>query len=303
MSFTIRILGSGAAAPTAFRGLSATSVVINNVGCLLDCGEGTQMKMRKFGVKPGRLRYIFITHLHGDHFFGLIGLLFSLHLNNRKDVLHVFAMPELKQILDLQIQLSIPNLSFNLVFHALNPDSVEQIVDEKHFTVTSVPLVHRIPSCGFVFKEKVKPRKISKEFIEREQPSVEQIKAIARGEGFTGVSGKHYNNQDISTEVPLKSFAFITDTSYTESIVPQIQNISVLYHEATFMDDMEHIASQKGHSTVKQAAQIAKLARAGSLILGHVSARYDDMDLFCSEAQGLFAETQVAYDGMQIEVK
>jgi ribonuclease Z len=212
-------------------------------------------------------------------------------------------MAELKQILDLQIQLSIPNLSFQLIFHALNPTQAEQIVDEKHFTVTSVPLVHRIPTCGFVFKEKVKPRKISKEFIEREQPSVEQIKAIARGEGFVGQSGKHYENQEICTENPLKSFAFITDTAYTELILPYIQNVSVLYHEATFMDDLEYIAAEKGHSTARQAAKIASLANAGHLILGHISARYANMEVFRSEAAGLFPETQVAFDGMQLEVK
>jgi ribonuclease Z len=303
MSFTVTILGSGAAAPTAARGLSATSVVIQNTGCLVDCGEGTQMQMRRFRIKHKKLKHIFITHLHGDHFFGLIGLLFSLHLNNRKDELHIYGFKELMVVLDYQINLSISKLNFPIVFHELIPETSALITDEKHFTVTAVPLIHRVPACGFIFREKVKPRRISKDFLEKEQPTIEQIKAIARGEGFTGITGVHYSNQEISTESPLKSFAFITDTAYNEELLPFLKYVDLLYHEATFMKEFTELAAEKGHSTVEQAALIACKAEAKKLILGHISARYPDMDILLHEATSLFQNTVVAYDGMVIEVK
>ena len=262
MTFSLTVLGSSAAIPANNRNLSAHLVNLNERFFLVDCGEGTQFQLRKYHLSLQRIRIILISHLHGDHFFGLIGLLNSMHLLGRKDELHVYAHPMLQEILDIQMAASQTRLNFPLIFHCLRTDQAEMLLDDPKFTIQSFPLKHSIPACGFVFQEKKPPRRIP-------EP---------------------------------RSFAYCSDTGYSETILPYIQEVNLLYHEATFMQDLAKVAAEKLHATAAEAATIAKKAGVKKLMLGHFSARYEEIEPLLAEAQMVFPNTIAATEGVQVNI-
>jgi ribonuclease Z len=301
MTFSVKILGSGAAIPTTDRNPTAHLVEIGNQLLLLDCGEGTQMQLRKSGAKIQKIRHIFISHLHGDHYFGLIGLINTLHLYGRTQDLHLYGIQPLKDLIDLQLSLSRTTLQYPLIFHAIDPDVPLVILDEKQFTVTTIPLNHRVPTCGFLITEKPERRKIRKDFLKTARVPVEYFDKIKDGEDYTDESGQIHLNHLITDDPPaVKSYAYCTDTAYHEPIIPLIRNCDLLYHEATFMEDKAADARAKFHSTAREAASIAQQAGVKKLLIGHFSARYNDADGLLREAKEVFAETVLAQDGMKI---
>lgn len=262
MTFSLTVLGSNAAIPANNRNLSAHLLNANERLFLIDCGEGTQFQLRKYHISFQRIKRIFISHLHGDHFFGLIGLLNSMHLLGRKNELHLHAPAELIEIIDLQMNVSQTRLVFPLVFHPLRMDRCDLVMEEERLSVHSFPLRHSIPTCGFVFREKNPPRKVP----------------IAR------------------------SYAYCSDTGYSEQIIPYISGVSLLYHEATFMQDMASVAADKLHTTAQEAATIAVKARVKKLIIGHFSARYEDIAPLLAEARSVFPETYAAVEGEVVAI-
>jgi ribonuclease Z len=302
MSFSVKVLGSGAAIPTSTRNPSGMLVTMNNSYFLVDCGEGTQMQLRRFGIRFQRISHIFISHLHGDHFFGLIGLISSLHLLGRRDPLHIFGDAILEEIINLQLKASQTTLVYPLIFHPLTHLS-EIIFEDEHQFVKTFPLDHRIPTTGFLFKEKPRLRKIKKTFLAKENVSIEEIKNIKAGADFVAKSGKIYENQTITIEPPApRSFAYCSDTKYDETIIDHIRDVNLLYHEASFAQEMAIVAGEKYHSTARQAAAIAMKAGAEQLLIGHFSARYKLTNELLSEAVGIFPNTVIAEDGMNIAI-
>jgi len=301
MSFSVSILGSSSALPTSERNLTAHLLNVNERFFLIDCGEGTQLQLRKYKAKISRLDHIFITHLHGDHTFGLPGLISTFNLLGRKKTLNIYAHPDLEHIIFQFLSFFIVQLSYPIKFHPLIFNSPQLILENGKMTVHSFPLKHRIPTCGFIFKEKPPLRKIRKELIEFYKISPKDIPDIKKGADFITEEGKCIKNEILTFEPgPAKSYAFCSDTSYTEDIISQISNVDVLYHEATFAHEDQALAQATQHSTAVEAAQIAKLANAKKLILGHFSARYKDVTHLLDQACQIFPNTMVAEDGLKI---
>lgn len=299
MKFAVTILGSGSAKPTTERLTSAHVLNVHEHLYLIDCGEGAQISMMKYQIPMSKINHVFISHLHGDHYFGLIGLINSMHLYNRKRDLNIFCFPDLKEIINLQLNAASTTLSFKLNYHFLSNEKPQTIHNDKHVTVTSFPLKHRIPTCGFLFQEKKRARNIRKEFTEQHNIPVEWYLRILAGEDFIDEKGTRYSNDSI-IRIPAvsRSYAYCSDTAYEDSIIPLIQNVSLLYHEASFADDQSENAERKFHSTARQAAMIAKQSGAGRLIIGHFSSRYRDVSPLISEAREIFKNSIEAYDGL-----
>lgn len=303
MRFLVKILGSGGAIPAHNRFPSAQMVMVRNHFLLLDCGEGTQMQIKKLSTGPQRISHIFISHLHGDHYNGLIGLISSYHLLARKLPLYVYGPPGLKSIIDLQLKLSETVLVYPLVIQEINPAKTKVIVDTDYFTVKTIPMDHRIPTCGFLIREKPLKRNISKEFVSKVKIPYDSYDKIRDGEDYIDEQGKVYPNHEITTDPPpVRSYAYCTDTAYFEPVVNIIRGVSALYHEATFADDKLKDAKEKGHATARQAANIARNAGVGRLIIGHFSSRYKEPDILLHQARQIFPDTISAEDGMIIEL-
>lgn len=294
--FQLTILGNGSAVPTACQNPSSQYLRYNNCRFLIDCGEGTQMQMIRYKKSIRKLSHIFISHLHGDHYFGLVGLLSTLHLYGRKQPLHLFAPAALNELLDLQFNLSDTHLVFELVFHSLPESGL--IYEDKNLRVETFPLNHRIETHGFVFREKTRERKLSKDFVEAYHPGIEQMHQIKAGADFITGQGQVIKNRDITIDpLPARSYAYCSDTAYDESIIPHIQGVDLLYHEATFDDDMVAMAQEKFHSTARQAAQIAKKAGVKKLLLGHYSARFKDPSSLLVQAREVFENSFLSREG------
>jgi len=303
MTFSITILGSNSAIPTLLRNPSAQLLNVNERLFLIDCAEGTQLQFRKYKIKYQKINHIFISHLHGDHYFGLIGLLFTYHLLGRRNELHIYAAKEIEQIINIQLEASRGRLQFPVIYHPLEPEKSELIIDDNLLTVRSFPLKHRIPTWGFIFKEKKKPRNIKKEIIEQEEIPFASIKKIKLGNNYINPEGKVFKNTDITiAPQPQRSYAYCSDTAYHEQVIPFITGIDMLYHEATFMENMSETATEKYHSTAKQAANIARKAKVKKLLIGHFSARYDDPISLLDEAKTVFENCELANDGSVFEI-
>jgi ribonuclease Z len=303
MTFSLTVLGSSSAIPTLTRNPSAHLLNVNERLFLIDCAEGTQLQLRKYHMHIQRLRHIFISHLHGDHYYGLIGLLTTLHLLGRKEELHIYAHPLLEEIINIQLKASESTLIYPLYFHPVQQDHYEKIFEDDIITIHSFPVIHSIPTNGFVFREKFQDRKLRKEVIEELDIPVSALPKIKKGEDFTDETGKVHKNSTLTIDPPKpKSFAYCADTVYAESIIPFFQNCDVLYHEATFMNDMAAVAREKTHSTTIEAATIAKKSHVGRLIIGHFSARYDDLKPLLDEARTVFEETYLAEDGSVFKI-
>lgn len=298
MSFSFTVLGSSSALPTSTRNLSAYVLHIHERIFLLDCGEGTQIQLRKNKIKLGRLNHIFISHIHGDHTFGLFGLLSSFNLMGRKNDLHIYGPSELDNILNIHLELFDIRLIYTLVFHRIDCGSSERIYEDKLVYVDSFPLLHRIPTCGYLFVEKEKPRSLKPEMIELYDIPIQQRPGIKNGEDFISASGQKIPNKVLTDEPPpYRSFAYCTDTMFNRGIVSKIKNIDLLFHESTYMEDDANLAKNNFHSTAREAAMIAKEAGVKKLILGHFSTRYKNLNLLLNEARLVFPESFLAQDG------
>ena len=303
MTFSLTVLGCSSAIPTLTRNASAHLLNVNERLFLIDCAEGTQLQLRRYHSHIQRLKHIFISHLHGDHYYGLIGLLTTLHLLGRREEMHLYGHAPLEEIINIQLQASQTILLYPLHFHPLCEDKQELIYEDQSLTVHSFPVVHSIPTCGFIFREKNQERKIKKEIIKKLNIPVSDMQKIKQGNDFIDTDGTTYKNDDLTTEPPKpRSFAYCADTIYSDSIVTYIQNCDLLYHEATFMHKMAGAAREKWHSTTLQAADIAKKGHVKKLVIGHFSARYDDLQPLLEEARTVFPETYLAEDGVVFRI-
>ena len=303
MAFILNILGSSAAVPTEERALSAQVLEHEQINYLIDCGEGTQYHLKSYHVKMSRIDHVFISHLHGDHYYGLIGLMFSMHLMGRTKDLHIYAHESLQEILDIQIRVSGSMLAYKYILHPLCYDAPQIIMDTPKLTVESIPLEHRIPTCGFVFREKQLARNISKEFVGRHpELSIPEIKAIKAGSDYIAPDGRVFYNEEISSPPPEPtSYAYISDTRVFKALPAYLGVVRSLYHEATFGDGFEALAREKFHSTSRQAAQIAQNCQCEQLLIGHISARYKhDAAPLLAQAREEFPNTILVEDGQRI---
>ncbi|NNU33060.1 ribonuclease Z [Mucilaginibacter sp. S1162] len=298
MKFEVTILGSSSATPIYNRNPTSQVLNINERLYLVDCGEGTQQQMLRFDVRASRIDHIFISHLHGDHYLGLVGLLSSLHLNGRKKPLKLFGPPQLMEIIDLQFKYSETTLQYAIEFFPVDAARSQVIVVNEDVTVETIPLDHRIPCTGFLFREKKRLRKLLKDELERLQVPVEFFTSLKKGADYTDLEGKVYKNDilTIDSDTP-KTYAYCSDTLFNEQYFGQINNADLLYHEATFLHNMVDRANETHHTTALQAAQIALKVNAKRLLIGHFSARYKTLDELLEEAQSVFPNTGLAIEG------
>jgi ribonuclease Z len=298
MKFEVTILGSSSATPIFNRNPTAQILNINEKLYLVDCAEGTQQQMLRFDIKASRIDYIFISHLHGDHYLGLVGLLSSMHLNGRKKTLKVFCPPPLKEIVNLQLKYSETTLNYPVEFIFTDATTKGVILENQDVFVETIPLNHRIPCTGFLFKQKKRLRKLIKEKIEELEIPIPYYTAIKRGNDYEAPNGTIYKNSALTIEPQEpKSYAYVSDTLYTENYLPQINSVTLLYHEATFLNDMLDRANQTHHTTALQAGEVALKVNAGKLIIGHFSARYKTLNELLDEAQSVFPNTELAVEG------
>lgn len=302
MSIKLHIIGSGSALPTKDNFPTSQMLELRDKQFMIDCGEGTQIRLKQMKLKTNRLGHIFISHLHGDHCFGLIGLISTFGMMNRTADLHIHAHPDLERILEPQLKYFCTESPFNVIFHPINPSLNELIYEDRSLEIYTIPLKHRVPCCGFLFKEKQGARHIKREMLDFYNVPVSQIGNIKNGDDFVTNDGEIIPNE-ILTNAPTPSFsyAYCSDTAYDEKIIPMIKNVDLLYHEATFADDEKLRARQTMHSTAHQAAEIAKKAEVKKLVIGHYSARYANKNILLKEAKEIFENTSLSEDMMTIE--
>lgn len=303
LDFELKILGSSSATPSTNRNHTAQVLTIGNQLNLIDCGEGTQMQLMRYKVKHQRICNIFISHLHGDHYFGLFGLLATMHLQQRSTPLNIYGPPGLAELLTLQFKYANTFLSFKINFHELDATAHKLIYEDKFFTVHTLPMEHRVSCCGFLFREKPKLRHLVKSKLP-EGLKPPQLVALKHGEDLRDETGKVwlYNADVTSPPNHSRSYAFCSDTRYKEDILPYIHQVDLLYHEATFTHDMQERAAQTLHSTARQAATLALKAEVKRLLIGHFSVRYKDLMPLLEEAKAVFANTHLAVEGKTISV-
>ncbi len=298
MRFEVTILGSSSATPIYNRNPTAQVLNVNERLYLIDCGEGTQQQMLRFDIKASHIDHIFISHLHGDHYLGLVGLLSSLHLNGRKKPLFLFGPGPLKEIIDLQLKYSETTLQYPLQFTATDADKMETLVVNDDVTVETIPLDHRIPCTGFLFREKKRLRKLIKEEIERLNIPIQFYTSIKKGANYTAADGTLYANESLSIDSATpRTYCYCSDTLPVEKYYPQITNADLLYHEATFLNNMLDRAKETHHTTALQAGEIALNNGAKKLLIGHFSARYKVLDELLEEARSMFPNTELAIEG------
>jgi len=304
MSLKLTILGCHSATPRTFAHPSSQLLDINNQFVLIDCGEGTQTQLRKYKIKFSKIKHIFISHLHGDHYYGLIGLLSTFGLLNRKTELHIFAPAGLKEIINLQLKLSKSWLNYPLYFHELTSKKSELIYEDEKIEVHSIPLRHRIYTNGFLFQEKTRERKLNIQAIANyKEIEICDYQNLKNGKDFVLKNGNILTNKELTLKPPnpLK-YAYCSDTAYTEEILPIIAKADILYHESTFLEQHTELAEKTKHSTAGQAATIAQMAGVNKLLLGHYSSRYKDENLFLEEAKPIFDHTELSFEGKEIEI-
>lgn len=298
----LTILGCYAATPRTFTNPTSQVLEINNRLFLIDCGEGTQVQLRKNKIKFSAINHIFISHLHGDHFYGLIGLISTFNLLNRNNPLTVYGPVGVKEIIKLQLKLSNSWPQYELDFVELSSNESETIFEDDKVIVKTIPLKHRIYANGYLFQEKPKERKLNVAAVQEYEIETCYYQNIKNGRDITLDDGRVISNELLTFDPPApKSYAFCSDTIYSEEIVDVIKDVDILYHESTFLDSEEVLAEKTMHSTAKQAAQIAKLANAKQLVLGHYSTRYESIESFKTEAQTVFDNVILSDDGVTFE--
>ncbi|MEP1096926.1 MAG: ribonuclease Z [Cyclobacteriaceae bacterium] len=304
MSFELQILGSNSAAFAHRRHHTSQLLKIQNEHFLIDCGEGTQLLLKKYHVKISKIDHILISHLHGDHYFGLIGLLSTMHLFGREKELTLIAPPGLAEIISLQLKHSQTWLMYKINFVEWTPNEVELVFENQAITIDSIPMNHGVPCSGFLFKEKKKRRRIHREAFADLNLTPLEINKLKNGEDLLNSDGsiKHENKVLTIDPHPQFSYAYCSDTEYKPEITEQIKGVNLLYHESTFADDMIDRAHNTFHSTAKEAASIAKEAEVDRLVLGHFSARYRELDVILEEAKTVFPNSHLAVEGTKFEV-
>ena len=304
MPFKLTILGSSGALPAYGRFPTSQYLTIQNKHFLIDCGEGTQMQLQRYQVPAQKINHIFISHLHGDHYLGLMGLLFSMHLQKRTTDLHLHSIRGLDEIILLQLKHSKSVLNYNIIHHPFDPTQATLLWEDEALSVETIPLVHKLPCAGFLFKEKPKPRRIDKEKLQ-DGMMLQHIAALKTGKDIIDESGNIiYKNEDFTLPPrPSLSYAFCSDTAYNEKAIEQLNGVDLLYHEATFMEEEKDKAKETLHSTAAEAAYIAKAASVKQLAIGHFSARYKDLDPLLQEARNIFPNTSLAIEGETLELE
>ncbi len=299
----LTILGCYAATPRTITNPTSQVLEIKNRMFLIDCGEGTQVQLRKNKIKFSKINQVFISHLHGDHFFGLIGLISTFSLLGRTTDLHIYGPKGIKEIILLQLRLSNSWTNYDLYFHELETEESETIFEDDKVVVKTIPLKHRVYTNGFLFQEKVGERKLNMDAVLNHDIESCYYQKIKNGKDITLEDGRIISNSILTFDpIQPKSYAFCSDTVYHEAIVPIIENVDVLYHESTFLESEDALALKTLHSTAKQAARIALKANAKQLILGHYSTRYDSITVFQEEAKTIFPEVLLADDGKTFEL-
>ncbi|MEM1339530.1 MAG: ribonuclease Z [Bacteroidota bacterium] len=298
----LTILGCYSATPRAFTHPTSQLLEIKNQYFLIDCGEGTQVQLRRHKLKFSRINHIFISHLHGDHFFGLPGLISTFRLLGREKELHVYGPKGIKEGITLLLKLGDSWTNYPLIFHELSSKNSEIILENEQVRVTTIPLEHRIYTNGFLFREKVNERPLNVSAVAQYGIDKSQFNNIKKGRDVILENGDRIANRNLTLKPrDPKSYAFCSDTVYNEKIVPYVSGVDVLYHESTFLESEAHLCGRTKHSTAKQAAQIAKQARVTTLILGHYSTRYKSIEAFKTEAEEVFTAVELADDGKCFE--
>lgn len=289
--------------PANDRFPSSQLVEIQNRYFLVDCGEGTQMQLMRFHANLHRINHILISHLHGDHFLGLMGLIFTMHLMRRTNDLHLYGHIGLDDIITTQLKHSRSAPSFKILFHPYESECGETVFEDDTLTVETLPLIHKIPCCGFLFREKMKPRRVDKSKLP-EGLRVQQIANLKKGQDVLGEHGEIlYRNEELTLPPRhSRAYAYCSDTAYNEDIVERIRRIDLLYHEATFGEDEEARARETRHSTAAQAAMLAKKANVQKLLIGHFSARYKDLTPLAEEAKKIFEAVELAVEGTTFSI-
>ncbi|WP_461043329.1 ribonuclease Z [Spirosoma harenae] len=301
--FSLTILGAGSATPSLKLHQTAQLLTIGSDYVLIDCGEGTQFRLLEQRIRPGRLRYIFISHLHGDHYFGLAPLLSSLNMAGRTEDLFLFGPRGLDEVLTTIFRVSDSRLGYRLHFQAVDPTQAVYLLDHPLMSVQSIPLQHRIDCTGYLFQEKRAKPHLLREKLPADVP-IAYLKQLKDGQDVLDADGRMlYAAADYTEPAPEpRSYAFCSDTRYVEELVSQLQGVNLLYHEATFLQDNLQRAAEVFHSTAEQAATIAAKAQVGRLIIGHFSSRYKQYEPFLDEARAVFPETYLAIEGQTIDI-
>ena len=302
MSYKLTILGCDSAIPTVNKKQTAQLLSLNERFFLIDCGENTQVQLRKYKLSFQRINHIFISHLHGDHYYGLIGLITSMHLLGRKKELHIYAHIELKEIINVQLSASNTVLNYPLFFHEIPKNEEVILLRDENLQISNILLDHTIHCSGFLFKEIKHKRKIIKDKLEKLQIPFEKIADLRKGKDIKLENGRLITNSEVTVEaLKPKVYAYCTDTRFCPDIVSKIKNADVLYHEATFLKEHSEIANRTGHSTTIEAAKIAKKAKVKKLIIGHYSKRYSDRNELLLECKTIFKNSFLANEGDLID--
>lgn len=294
--FALTILGSNSAIPAHGRNPTSQVLQTQDNNFLIDCGEGAQMQLAKYKIKTSKISHIFISHLHGDHYFGLIGLLSSMSLLNRTQDLHLFGPALLEDIILLQCKASLSEFTYKIHFHSLGENGI--IAETNKMNISSFKVDHQIDCWGFLFKEKKKPRAIDAEKVKSFEIPASFYEALQKGENYITKNGAVIQNEEVTIpNTAPRTYAYCADTIYKESLIPVIKDVDLLYHESTYLKDQEDKASARYHSTTEQAAKIAKMANVKQLIIGHFSSKYDDITPFLEEAKEIFDNSILAIEG------
>lgn len=301
--FKVHILGCGSALPTLKHFASSQVVEIREKLFMVDCGEGTQIQLRRSRIRFTKISAVFISHLHGDHCFGLMGLISSFGMLGRTAPLHVYAPAEFETMLQAQIDLFCHGLEYEVRFHAVDTTVSQVIYEDKSLTVETIPLQHRVPCCGFLFREKPTRRHIRRDMIDFYHIPISQIDNIKCGADWTTAEGDTIPNARLTTDPdPVRSYAYCSDTKYMPTLHRLIDGVNLLYHESTYDSSCANRAELFYHSTSQQAAMVARDAHVGKLLLGHYSARYDDETTILQEARAIFPNSELSQEGMSVSV-
>ncbi|MBA4146082.1 MAG: ribonuclease Z [Cytophaga sp.] len=304
MSFKLTILGSSGALPAHGRFPTSQYLCVQNRHFLIDSGEGVQIQLGRYQIPFHKINHIFISHLHGDHYLGLMGLLFSMHLQKRSNELHIYSTPGLDEIITIQLKHSQSVLNYAIHFHSFHSEEQTILFEDEVMTVETIPLRHRIPCSGFLFKEKIKTRRMDKTKLQ-DGMLLQHIASLKMGNDIKDEAGNMiYRNEDYTLAPrPSFSYAYCSDTAYNEKAIEQLRGVDLLYHEATFMESEKEKALETFHSTAADAARMAGAAGVKKLALGHFSARYKDLDPLLEEARAIFADTALAIEGETFELE
>jgi ribonuclease Z len=301
--FEVLLLGCGAALPAFNRFPSAQILNINEELFLIDCGEGTQFQLSKFNVRRSRIHHVFISHLHGDHVFGLPGLITSYNLMDRKDPLHIYGPSGIDDLITHILSFSSSGLNFELIFHPISDYKGATVMENINVKVQSLPLDHKIPTSGYLFTEKVNRKKLNLKRIQELGIPKEYWKKIEDGEDILFKNAERISNEELTLDSnPHRTYAYCSDTRFNTELIPYLTNVDLLYHETTYLDALKLKASENGHSTALQAATIALRSKAKMLLTGHYSSRYEFLDAFENECKSVFENVVIGREGMSVKV-